>query len=264
MNELPEPTFSDLRVSTPKPAVRLIEIHRPEARNALRNALFEELTGALREAANDKAIRAVVLTGGTKVFAAGADLKEMAAMSPAEVLTDRRAGYWASIRRFEKPLIAAVNGYALGGGCELAMHADIIVAGETAKFGQPELNIGILPGAGGTQRLPRTVGKSLAMKMALACEFIDAREALRSGLVAEVVPAERTIERAIELAEAIALKPPHAVRLAKEAVLKSFETPLEEGLAFERKALSLLFFSADHKEGVAAFLEKRKPNFKGE
>lgn len=252
-----------LIVSRPRPHVLLITLNRPEARNALSTALLAELEQVLALAAAEDDIRCVVLTGGEKVFAAGADIKEIAAHTPVSVLSDRRPGHWQAIRKFPKPIIAAVNGYALGGGCELAMHADIIIAGEKARFGQPEVNLGIIPGAGGTQRLTHAVGKSMAMKMVLAGEMIDAQTAVAFGLAAEVTAPEQTIDRALELAETIAAKPPVAVRLAKECVLNAFEVGLEQGLAQERRAFTILFATEDRTEGVNAFLEKRKPSFKG-
>lgn len=257
------PDFHDIDVTQPSPWVTQITLNRPTVRNALRTILLAEIAEVLELAGNDEQTRAVVITGGADVFAAGADIKELAALDAIGVLNDPRPKYWRLIASFPKPLIAAVNGYALGGGCELAMHADIVVAGENAKFGQPEINLGIIPGAGGTQRLIRTVGKSLAMKMVLAGEMIDAHTALACGLVAEVTPPEQTIGRAVQLAAAIAAKSPLAVRLAKEAMLKAFELPLEGGLSIERKSFALLAASEDRREGIAAFLEKRKPTFKG-
>lgn len=244
-------------------SVATITLNRPQARNALNNALLSEVAVALDEAATDEAVRVVIITGGPRVFAAGADIKEMAALDMVGVMNDPRPGLWRRIVKFPKPLIAAVNGYSLGGGCELMMHADIVIAGEDAQFGQPEINLGIIPGAGGTQRLVRTVGKSLAMKMVLSGEFIDAATALQSGLVAEVTPSDQTMERATALAKKIATKGPVAVRLAKEALLKAYETSLQSGLDFERKAFTLLAGTEDRNEGIAAFMEKRSPVFKG-
>ena len=258
-----ETSYSDINVATPHEHVRLITMNRPKQLNALSGAHLAEIAAALGAAADDDEIRVVVLTGGERVFAAGADLTEMAKREAIEDLKGERNRVWDQIRRFPKPLIAAVNGYALGGGCELAMHADIIIAGDTAQFGQPEVSVGIMPGAGGTQRLARTVGKSLAMKMILSGEMIDAREALRSGLVAEVAPHEVAIDRALKLARTIATKPPVAVRLAKEAVLKSYDLTIEAGLDFERRAFGIILGTEDKQEGVNAFLEKRKPTFKG-
>ncbi len=256
--------YTDILVDTPKPGVRLITLNRPKVLNALRSTLLEELAAAIALARDDTDVRAVVLTGNERAFAAGADIAEMADRTAVEVVgMDRRMAGWHTLRSFPKPLVAAVNGFALGGGCELAMCADIIVAGEGARFGQPEINLGLIPGAGGTQRLTRAVGKSRAMKMVLTGEAIDARAALAAGLIAEIVPPELALDRALELAEMIAAKPPVAVRLAKEAVLKAQEMTLEAGLDYERKVFALLFATEDRREGVQAFLEKRKPVFKG-
>lgn len=241
----------------------LITLNRPEAHNALRNQLLAELADALEHAAEDDSIRCVVVTGGLRVFAAGADIKEMAALDTVGVLNDRRPNYWKSIRSFPKPLIAAVNGLALGAGCELLMHADIVIAGDTAELGQPEIRLGIIPGAGGTQRLIRTVGKSLASRMVMTGERIDAATALNAGLVSEVCPPELTIERALALAARIACQPPLALRLAKEVLLKSYEMPLEAALDLERKAFALLAATEDRAEGINAFKEKRQPIFTG-
>jgi enoyl-CoA hydratase len=255
--------YQDILVDRSRAGILLITLNRPEARNALRNDTLREIGVALRGATDDDAVRAVVITGGEKIFAAGADIKEMAQLGPIDALTDIRPEYWKAIAAFHKPLLAAVNGYALGAGCELAMHADIVVAGAGARFGQPEINLGTIPGAGGTQRLIRTVGKPLAMKMVLSGEMIDAAAALATGLVAEVTPDGQTIARALALAELIAGKSPLAVRLAKEAMLKSFELGLESGLNLERKSFALLAASDDRQEGIAAFLEKRAPAFSG-
>jgi enoyl-CoA hydratase len=253
--------MGDLLSDDPAPHLRRLTLNRPDARNALSTALLGAIADALDAAAADEAIRAVILTGGTKVFAAGADIKELATRDVPAALLDARVGHWARIRRFPKPLIAAVSGFALGGGCELAMHADIVVAGTDAKFGQPEINLGILPGAGGTQRLARLAGQQLAMKLVLSGEFLDAAEAKACGLIAEIAPDPQA--RALDLAAKIAEKAPLAARLAKELVLAARDAPLEVGLAFERKAFAALFATADFKEGVAAFLEKRKPEFAG-
>lgn len=253
----------DILVEMVRPHVLLITLNRPAARNALRTRTLREIAGVLGCAADDDEVRAVVLTGGEKVFAAGADINELAAHTATSVLTDERPRLWKDIREFPKPLIAAVNGFCLGGGNELAMHADIIIAGETAQFGQPEINLGIIPGAGGTQRLTLALGKSNAMMAVLTGTFIDARTALLQGLVTEVTLPELTIEQALSIAVAIASKPPLAVRLAKEAVLKSFEVGLEQGLQIERRAFCQLFATEDKNEGVKAFLEKRKPTFQG-
>ena len=254
---------TQIRIDAPADGVRRITLNRPEARNALTTTMLGEIAAALAAFAEDDEVRAVVLTGGEKVFAAGADLREMAEKTVVEMLQDARQSHWQAISRFPKPLLAAVNGYALGGGCELAMHADIVIAGKGARFGQPEVNLGIIPGAGGTQRLTQLVGKSLAMKLVLSGEFLSGEEALRAGLAAELTEDAETIPRAVELAARIAEKPPLAVRLAKEAVRQASEALLAQGLAFERKAFTVLFATEDRREGIAAFFEKRKPVFRG-
>ncbi len=244
-------------------AVLTLSLQRPEALNALRQQTLAEIADALDAAAAGEQIRCAVVYGGEKVFAAGADLNEMSAYDMIDTLNDPRPGYWKRIAAFPLPLIAAVNGFALGGGCELAMHADIVIAGSNARFGQPEINLGIIPGAGGTQRLIRAVGKSLASKMVLSGEFIDAASALAAGLASEVVQPELTLERAQQLAHTIAAKSPLALRQAKQALQQAFESPLGSGLEFERKAFVMLAGSEDRREGIDAFLEKRKPEFKG-
>jgi enoyl-CoA hydratase len=252
----------DVLVTQPAPGVVLLTLNRPDARNALRTQTLREIAAELARAMADDALRAVVLTGGEKYFAAGADIREMAPLGPVEILGHERGRHWRSIQAFGKPLIAAVNGYALGGGCELALCADIVLAGTNAQFGQPEINLGMIPGAGGTQRLTRVVGKALAMQMVLTGVPIDAQRALAAGIVASVDEPERTLARAIEIAVAIAAKPALAVRMAKESVLRAFEAPLSEALAAERQAFALLASSHDRNEGIAAFLEKRPPKFK--
>jgi len=259
-----EKNYQEIIVSQCAPQVQMIELNRPKLRNALTTTLLREIAQALAAAEQKDSIKAIVLTGGDKVFAAGADLKEMASLTAVDVLKDQRPAIWRSIYQCKKPIIAAVNGFALGGGCELAMHADIIIAGESAQFGQPEINLGIMPGAGGTQRLIRAVGKSLAMKIVLAGEFIGAEEAKQSGLVAEVTAVEMTIERAIALAKSIASKPSLAVQQAKEVLLQAFESHLQAGIAYERKAFTVLSATEDRNEGIAAFLEKRPPQYKGQ
>ena len=247
----------------PAEGVVLLRINRPEARNALNLEVRKLLAKHLAEIGEDTTTRAVVLTGNEKSFAAGADIKEMADVGTIEALQRGVHKLWRAIAGCPKPVIAAVNGYALGGGCELAMTCDIIVAGESARFGQPEVLIGIIPGGGGTQRLTRAVGKYKAMKYILTGEQIPAREAFEMGLASEVVPDPEVEGRAIDLARQIAALPPIAVQLAKEAVLAGMDAPLSSALALEVKSLQILFSSKDQKEGMRAFIEKRKPRFEG-
>jgi enoyl-CoA hydratase len=243
--------------------VALLRFNRPKQLNALNGQVMDELCSALEALDRDDAIRVVVVTGNDRAFAAGADIGEMANASPIDMLRTNRIAQWDRVRRIGKPVIAAVAGWCLGGGCELAMTLDVIVAAESARFGQPEINIGVIPGAGGTQRLTRAVGKSVAMEMILTGEPIDAREAHRLGLVARVVPDELLVEDALTLAAKIATKSPLALRLAKEAVNAAYEMSLTDALAHERRLFYLLFASDDQTEGMAAFLEKRDPDFKG-
>jgi enoyl-CoA hydratase len=243
-------------------AVGLVTLNRPQALNALNAKLLEELVDALEAFAADDGVRAVVMTGSEKAFAAGADIKEMKDLTYAEAYGVDYAVGWDRVTGFRKPLIAAVAGFALGGGCEVAMMADFIIAAETARFGQPEITLGILPGMGGTQRLARAVGKAKAMDMVLTGRMIDAAEAERIGLVARVVPAERLLEEAIAAAEKIASFSGPSVMMAKESVNRAFETTLAEGLRFERRLFHSLFATEDQKEGMAAFVEKRKPAFR--
>lgn len=250
-------------IVTKEPWIAVVQFNRPEVLNALNMTLMEELVEALEALDKDDDVRAIVLTGNEKSFAAGADIKEMAGAGAVDMLVRDQFARWDRIRKIKKPIIAAVSGFALGGGCELSMTCDIIVASDTAKFGQPEINIGVIPGAGGTQRLTRAVGKSKAMEMVLTGRTISAEEAMHWGLVTRVVPVEYYLREAKALATEIASKPPVAVRLAKEAVLKAFDTTIEGGLEFERKNFYLLFASEDQKEGMNAFVEKRKPEWKG-
>jgi enoyl-CoA hydratase len=252
-----------LNVLPPEEGACLITLQRPEALNALSTELLGELAEALETAEREPEVRVVVLTGSRKAFAAGADLKEMAERDLIGTLEDPRVRHWQRITAFSKPLIAAVNGLALGGGCELAMHADILIAGRDARFGQPEINLGIIPGAGGTQRLLRAVGKSQAMQMVLTGEAIDARQAQRVGLVSEITQPELTVERALEIGRLIAAKAPLAVRLAKEVLLKAQDVDLASGLKIERQAFVMLAGTADRTEGLRAFQEKRPPRFLG-
>ena len=253
--------MENIIVSRPRPRVMLVTLDRPKALNALSKALLIELAAALDEAQADEAVRCVVLTGSERAFSSGADIKEMPEGGIPMWAEAKRLKSWKTVERFAKPLIAAVNGYALGGGCELMLLCDIVVAGENARFGTPEINIAAFPGDGGTQRLPRTLGKARAMMMVLTGEPIDARTALDWGLAVEVVPTSRTVGRALEIAENIAEKSPIALQMAKAEVLSAFQMPLDESLSLERQLL--LWQTEDHDEGIAAFVEKRKPDFKG-
>ncbi|WP_438646664.1 enoyl-CoA hydratase-related protein [Salinarimonas soli] len=245
------------------PGVVLVRIDRREARNALDIPTRVALAAAFTELGQDDAVRAIVLTGTGKAFAAGADLKDMAERSAAEMMLRRSHLQWQAIQACPKPVIAAVNGFALGGGCELAMHADIIIAGESARFGQPEIKVGIMPGAGGTQRMLRALGKFKTMKLLLTGAIIDAAEAERIGLVSEVVPDSDLMARATALALEIAALPPLAAEQIKEVALLGEDIPLASALALERKAFQLLFATQDQKEGMRAFLDKRQPKFEG-
>jgi enoyl-CoA hydratase len=243
--------------------IAVVLLNRPEVMNALDDELMGDLVAALEELDRDEAIRCIVLGGSERAFAAGADIGQMAEASATEMYEARRIDRWDGIRRLRTPLVAAVSGFCLGGGNELAMACDVIVASETARFGQPETGLGIIPGAGGTQRLTRAVGKAKAMDVVLSGRFLEAHEAERAGLVARVVAREAWLEEARRVAREIASKGPIAQRLAKEAVNRAFESTLETGLDFERKALYLAFASEDAREGLSAFLEKRRPQFKG-
>ncbi|MGH2996573.1 MAG: enoyl-CoA hydratase-related protein [Gaiellaceae bacterium] len=243
--------------------IAIVLLNRPEVMNALNDEVMVALVGALEQLDRDDAVRCVVLGGSERAFAAGADIAEMARASAMDMYHARRAERWDAIRKLRTPLVAAVSGYCLGGGCEVAMACDLIVASETAQFGQPETGLGIIPGAGGTQRLTRAVGKAKAMDAILTGRFLDAHEAERAGLVARVVAREAWLEEAKAVALAIASKGPVAQRLAKEAVNRAFESTLETGLDFERKLLYLAFASEDASEGLTAFTEKRKPEFEG-
>ncbi|HJQ62161.1 MAG TPA: enoyl-CoA hydratase-related protein [Burkholderiales bacterium] len=256
-------TPSVVLVERPAEAVTLIRINRPEARNALNMEVRRLIARHLTEAGEDEAVRCIVLTGNEKSFAAGADIKEMAGAGTIDMVLRGTHKLWRTIAACPKPVIAAVNGFALGGGCELAMTCDIIIAGESAKFGQPEVKIGIIPGGGGTQRLTRVAGKYKAMRYILTGDLFGAKEALEMGLVSELVPDAEVEKRAIEMAQQIAALSPLAIQQAKEAVLRGMDAALETGLALETKAIQILFSSQDQKEGMAAFIEKRKPKFQG-
>jgi enoyl-CoA hydratase len=245
------------------PYVAHIQLNRPKELNALNLELMTELRDALKILDADDNVRVIIISGNEKAFAAGADIKQMAGKTAMDMYNIDQFSTWDTIKKTKKPLIAAVSGFALGGGCELVMLCDMIVASETARFGQPEIKIGVMPGAGGTQRLTRAVGKALAMEMVLTGRFISAEEALRAGLINRVVPVELFLKEAIQLASEVAALSPLAVKMAKESVLKAFDSSLEEGLHFERKNFYLLFASDDQKEGMQAFVDKRTPVFKG-
>jgi enoyl-CoA hydratase len=247
----------------PEQHTALVRLNRPRQLNALNGPTMDLLCAELEALDADEEIHAIVVTGSERAFAAGADIGEMATASPIDLLRSNRIAQWDRVRRITKPVIAAVNGWCLGGGCELAMTLDLIIAGEGARFGQPEITIGVIPGAGGTQRLTRAIGKSRAMEMVLTGEPMAAAEALSRGLVSRVVPDELVVEDALALAATIAMRSPIAVRVAKEAVNAAYELPLTDALAHERRLFYLLFASEDQKEGMAAFLEKRAPDFKG-
>ncbi len=243
--------------------IALVTLHRPKVLNALSTDLMNELLECLTRLDNNPNVRVIILTGSDRAFAAGADIAQMVSASPIDQINDHRFKTWEMLKLITKPIIAAVNGFALGGGCELAMSCDFIVAGDEAKFSQPEIKIGTIPGAGGTQRLTRAIGKSKAMMMVLTGEMIDAKSALDWGLVAKVVPANTLLQETFEIAKSISERAPVAVKLAKEAVNKSFEMSLKDGMDFERRNFYLTFSSADQKEGMKAFIEKRSPKYLG-
>ncbi|WFD03759.1 enoyl-CoA hydratase [Malassezia obtusa] len=259
-----ETSYNNILVSHPKEGVRLVTLNRPKALNALNSELFEELNDAAKQADNDPSINAIVITGSEKAFAAGADIKQMKDMTFAGAYKSNFLGHWSELTQVRKPIIAAVNGYALGGGAELAMMTDIILASPTAVFGQPEINLGVIPGAGGTQRLTKALGKSRTMEIVLTGRNLTADEAEAAGLVARVVREGSVVDEAIEVATKIGKKGQVAIQAAKEAVNASFELPLHEGLRVERRLFQSLFSTHDQKEGMAAFAEKRKPGFKNE
>lgn len=255
-------TFSIIKTEA-HDKVGLVLINRPKAMNALNATVMDELATALEEFDSNPDIGAMVLAGDERAFAAGADIKEMADSSSVDMLKADRISSWDRIRNIKKPVIAAVSGWCLGGGHELAMGCDLIVASETAIFGQPEINLGVMPGAGGTQRLTRAVGKALAMEMVLNNRNLSAEEALRYGLVNRVAPVELYLENAIQLANEIAARAPLAIRFAKEAVNNAFETFLTDGISDERRSFYFLFSTEDQKEGMQAFVDKRPPAWKG-
>jgi enoyl-CoA hydratase len=252
-----------LVISSIEGPIAILTLNRPQALNALSPALIDDLIRHLEACDANENIRVIIITGAGRAFAAGADIKAMANATPIDMLTSGMIARWARIAAVRKPVIAAVNGYALGGGCELAMMCDIILASETAQFGQPEINLGIIPGAGGTQRLTRALGPYRAMEMILTGTTISAQEALAHGLVNRVCPPESLLDEARRIAQTIAAKSPLAVQLAKEAVRAAAETTVREGLAIELRNFYLLFASADQKEGMQAFIEKRPPQFSG-
>ena len=256
-------TYLDLVLVEREDAFAVVTLNRPEQLNALSSPLMAALVATLRELDGDVRVRAIVVAGSARAFAAGADIAELSDATPIELALADRVEHWDAIRVIHTPLIAAVSGYCLGGGCELAMTCDMIVASETAVFGQPETGVGIIPGAGGTQRLTRAVGKAVAMDMVLTGRTLDAWEAQRAGLVARVVPREAWLDEAKRAATEVSARAPIAQRLAAEAIDGAFETHLSAGLALERKALYLAFASEDAREGLAAFVEKRPPRWRG-
>ncbi|MDX1601128.1 MAG: enoyl-CoA hydratase-related protein [Anaerolineales bacterium] len=242
----------------------VIQLDRPDALNALNSQVMREVVEAMEAFDEDADIGAIVITGDERAFAAGADIKEMADATAVDMLQDDRIGYWDRLRKIKIPIIAAVSGWCLGGGNELAMACDMIVASETARFGQPEINLGVIPGAGGTQRLTRAVGKALAMEMVLNNRHLSAKEAERHGLVNKIVPVERYLDEAVTLANEIAARAPLAVRMGKEMVNHAFESFLSDGMADERRSFYFLFSTEDQKEGMQAFIDKRDPDWKGQ
>jgi enoyl-CoA hydratase len=256
-------SYTDILVERPAARVGLVRLNRPQALNALRGQLMEELVTALRHFDADPTIGTMVITGNERAFSAGADITEMAHATTTDMLNRGMIERWRQLRTLRKPLIAAVSGHCLGGGCELAMLCDMIVASESAKFGQPEINIGVIPGAGGTQRLTRAVGKSLAMEVILNDRRLTAEEALRAGLVSRVAPVESYLTEALTLATQLAARAPLAVQLGKEAINRAYELSLTEATAYEEKLFYILFASEDQKEGMRAFIEKRAPQWQG-
>ncbi len=255
--------FELILVEKPSEGVGLIRLNRPKVLNALNSSVMAEIAAALAGFSSDPSIRAVVLTGNERAFAAGADISEMSGKTEENILQGVGTSNWLAVANFSKPLIAAVSGFALGGGLELAMTCDILIASETARFGQPEINLGVIPGAGGTQRLTRVVGKSLAMEMVLNARMLNADEALRVGLVSKVVPVETYLDHALELAKQLAARAPIAIQAAKKSVNAAFELSLSKGLELERQQFAALFNTADQKEGMNAFLERRRAKWQG-
>lgn len=259
-----EPKLNSVEIDYSIQKIAIVKINRPEAKNALNTEVRQQLAQAFAELSDNDSIHTIVLTGGENVFAAGADLKEMATATSTEMMLRHTEHYWNAIAQCPKPVIAAVNGYALGGGCELAMHSDIIIAGKSAIFGQPEIKVGLMPGAGGTQRLFRAVGKFHAMRMIMTGCMVPAEEAYMMGLVSQITEDEQTIPTAIQMAQSLAKMPPIALQQIKEVALMSEDVPLNAGLTLERKSFQLLFSTQDTREGINAFIEKRKPNYQGQ
>ena len=255
--------MSVVLLERPGDAIALLRLNRPDRLNALNMELRETLAAHFTQLAANETVRCVVITGDEKAFAAGADLTELVERTPTDAAFARTRAAWAAIERYRRPIVAAVSGFALGGGCELAMHCDIIIAGQGARLGQPEVKVGIMPGAGGTQRLVRAVGKFAAMRWLLTGDLLSASDAHRLGLVSEVVPDGEVLQHALEIAARIAALPPIAVAAIKEAVLLGADLPLEAALRLEGQSFQMLFATDDHTEGMRAFLEKRKPEFKG-
>lgn len=252
-----------IKTSSPKSGVILIELNRPEKRNALNNATLQEIADCLQQLEADAAVKAVVLTGNQQCFAAGADLNELSKLDVVSIQQDLRPQLWKRIDEFSKPLIMAVNGYALGAGFELALHADIVLTGENAQFALPEIGLGMLPGAGGTQRLARLVGQQLTMRWAMTGDMISAQTALQHGITSQVCPVGLTVQYAVELAEKIAKQAPLAIRVIKQSLKSIHEVTLSQGLKLERQHFVWLAATQDRQEGINAFLEKRKPEFRG-
>lgn len=252
-----------IKTNSPKPGVILIELNRPEKRNALNNATLKQIADYLTELESDKNVHAVVITGNTQCFAAGADLNELVQLDVVNIQQDQRPKLWKKIDEFSKPLIMAVNGYAFGAGFELALHADILLTGENAQFALPEIGLGMLPGAGGTQRLARLVGQQLCMRWAMTGEIISAQTALQHGITSQICPTDLTVQYAIELAEKIAKQAPLAIRVIKQSLKTIHEVTLSQGLKLERQHFVWLAATQDRQEGIQAFLEKRKPEFRG-
>lgn len=252
-----------LKSSLAAPGVVLIELNRPEKRNALNNATLKELAGHLQQLDADSSVKAVVITGNPQCFAAGADLNELAQLDVVSIQQDQRPLLWKGIEEFSKPLIMAVNGYALGAGFELALHGDMIITGENAQFALPEIGLGMLPGAGGTQRLARLVGQQLTMRWAMTGEMVSATTALQHGISSQVCPSGLTVQYALELAAKIAAQAPLAIRAIKQSLKSIHEVTLSQGLKLERQHFVWLAATQDRQEGIQAFLEKRKPEFRG-